>query len=280
MKILVGSVFAADDDVNHQWLDLQLKFLRATTPDFEHVAVIWGGKKTDNFSQTNSIFPDDNPDGAGECHLSGLNIITSYFREREKEFTHFLYLDSDAFPIKVGWGAELANQMQEQPVMEGGSFTRMVGRNYEIAIVVRAENLENRLHASVLFVKGKFLSHVSFHKSAFGMDLRGNSEMDIHLPEYEAERRDQAFALMRSNKHNVHPLACGVYYNMFYHHGCGSKARHFLVRGNSTASTAKPYWDSFGDLNTEGLTEQLLESPSSFVSNLAGWTPSRYAILS
>jgi len=275
MKLCVGSVFAADDAQSQKWLDLQLQFLKSTTQNFDHVAIVWGGNKTGYFTdKTHAIYPEGEVGSASVCHREGLNHITSFFRE-QNDYSHFLYLDCDAFPIKTGWLIELSNQMEEQPVMDNGMFSRMVGRDYDIAVIVRAENLETRLHASVLFVKKSALPNISFAYDSVGSDLRGNAENDIHIPEYQWELRDQAFALMRSNKKNLHPLACGVYYNMFYHHGCGSRV--MKVRGNSTLFTAKPYWDSFGELKTDDLTEQLMESPSSFISELAGWTPSRYA---
>ena len=279
MKLCVGSVFAADDQTGQIWLDLQLQFLQATTRDFDHFAVVWGGDKTRYFEKTNAIYPKSKGQSINADHLMGLRHITSLFRDRGDEYTHFLYLDCDAFPIKRDWLPELVGQMEEQPVFEDGMFSRTVGRNYDIAAVVRAENLEKRLHASVLLVKKEALSHISFSSEVVGMDLRGNVEKDIHLPEYEDGLRNRAFALMRSNKNNLHPLACGIYYNMFYHHGCGVR-KTMKVRATSKESTAKAYWEPFGELETEGLTEQLVCDPTRFVSDLAGWTPTRYAVLS
>lgn len=283
MKLCVGSVFAADDDMGRMWLDLQLKFLQATTSNFERVVTVWGGDQTGHFLEScdHVIAPVGDPTGAGECHLWGLQHLTAYFKERQKNFDYFLYLDCDAFPIMVGWLPELAAQMQEQAVFQDGMFSRMTGRNYDIAAAVRSENLERRLHASALLVKQEALPNVSIEASLIGIDLIGNVESDIHLPEYEGRLKDRAYAMMRSNKINLHPLACGVYYNMFYHHGCGARLA-MKVRGYKKTN-AQAYWGPF-DLDTtltvDYFTKQLTDDPAGFVSHLAGWTPRRYAVLS
>jgi len=226
------------------------------------------------------LFPKQEPEIVSKCHLEGLRHITSHFAKQGPEYTHFLYLDCDAFPIKQDWLPELSSHMEEQPMFNGGMYSRMVGRSYDIAALVRAENLETRLHASVLLVRRKAFHKVSFKVDTVGIDLRGDAETDIHLPAYEAEEREMAYALMRSNKMNIHPLACGVYYNMFYHHACGSRKKTCqTVRGNWLSRAGKPYWEPFGKLNTEGFTTQLIANPSAFIAGLAGWTPNRYAVL-
>jgi hypothetical protein len=41
-KLLVGSVFASDDELQRRWLDLQLQFFKETTDSFDHaVVLVW-----------------------------------------------------------------------------------------------------------------------------------------------------------------------------------------------------------------------------------------------
>ena len=53
-KILVGSIFANDSKDQQQWLDLQLKYLRATTPSFEHVVLLYN-QKTQYFNDRTKV---------------------------------------------------------------------------------------------------------------------------------------------------------------------------------------------------------------------------------
>jgi hypothetical protein len=274
-KLLVGSVFANDSPLQQQWLDLQLRYLRATTPDFEHVVILMAGVTNDSFiSRTKVIEPGDKSLGASDAHLRGLNILLDLFKARTSDFENFLFIDGDAFPFRKDWMSSLLYRMKPHDRFEAGGIAmpiKQAGRDYEIAIALRSENLEQRLHASIVFVKGQFLEHVNFADALVGDDLAGNPEGDIHLPNYQWERRRMAFPLIRSNQYNLHPLACGIYYDMFYHHCCGS-GRWFNLR-------AKEYYNRViqprDDLTP--YTKQLMESPAEFIGKLAGWNPSRYA---
>lgn len=269
MKILVGTTITKDDSIQRLWLELQLRYLRATTDQFDHVAVVWGGTK-EGFPETNIIVPEVSVEGC-EAHLKGLANLLRFFKEQQDCYDYFLFLDSDAFPIKKQWLHILLNKMESRHVFEetGMALPCTVGRHFDIAIPVRSENLETRLHSSVLFAKKEALPHLNFSYGPVPQgDLCGDRETDIHLPEYETKRRHLAFPLMRSNQHNVHPLACGIYYNMFYHHCCGS-GREFRVRGHK-------YWhEELPD--TERFAKELFDNPSGFIKKLAGWTPRKYA---
>ena len=273
MKVLVGTIFAKDDETQRKWLDLQLRFLSATTEDYDHMAVVWGGTTGDYFKNKTTVIEPElhlkDEEARTKAHVKGLQYLLHLFRQREDEFDAFLFLDSDAFPIKIGWEKDLWGKMTIFPVFDAnGGFIKEDGRDFDIAIILRAENLEKRLHASVLFAKKIALPHISFEYGNMGRDLCGNIEGDVHLPQYETDLHRLAFPLMRSNQWNVHPLACGVYYDMFYHHCCGS-GRNFCVRGCK-------YWDE-RDFNIEEHTQMLMDNPSGFVARLAGWAPQRYA---
>ena len=250
MKVLVGTVFKEDNDLQRKWLDLQLSFLAATTEAFEHVSVVWGGTKGDHFAKKTTVIEPEGYQQASQAHVKGLRYLLHFFRQREAEFDNFLFLDSDAFPIRVDWMKHLLRKMTVSPVFgPDGAFLREEGRDFEIAIPVRSENLENRLHASILFVKKVALPHISFDYQELKPDLCGNCERDVHLPDYEEDRRRLALPLMRSNQWNVHPLACGIYFDLFYHHCCGS-GREFNLRANK-------YWDAPTDMSK--LTWELMK---------------------
>ncbi len=199
-------------------------------------------------------------------------MLLAHFRERAANYNHFLFLDGDAFPIKKNWYGDLTMKMSPSDVFDSsGMALRSRGREREIAVALRAENLETRLHASILFANQAALQNLDFKiGDSPDRDLLGDRESDIYLPTYQTERRDKVFPLMRSNQRNVNPVACGIYYDMFYHHCCGS-GRTFRVRGRT-------YWDRVVEPleDLEQFTDDLMLRPEAFVAGLAGWNPERY----
>jgi hypothetical protein len=276
-KLIVGSVFADDSPIQQKWLDIQLLFLAHTTSDFDHVVVLSDGVSNDYFQQkTKVIIPEDTSLKGSDAHCNGLNLLLNHFQNNADNYENFLFLDADAFPIKQNWLPALLRKME--PIERNDSLTGAVlpvspkWRDYDVASVLRSENLETRLHASVFFAKKKALSNITFKVGHVGNDLFGNIEHDVHIPIYQNELRHLALPLIRTNKNNVHPLACGIYYDMFYHHACGS-GREFHMRASGHYLTnIVP-----GILNVSIFTDQLMASPCNFIKTLAGWNPSRYA---
>lgn len=244
MRLFVGSVFVDDGEIGQRWLDLQLHFLRATTDSFDHVVVLSEGQKTGAFTgRTKIIEPENTELKMGQAHQQGLNILSSFFQTQPHDY--FLLLDCDAFPIRSGWLETLDQKMV----------------HHEVAALVRAENLEKRFHAAVFLAKRSALPNLGFCPDVAGLDWIGNEEYDIQCPHYQKEA-EKVFGLVRSNRVNLHPLACGVYCDLFYHHCCGS-GREFWMRSNS-------YWDHMESPDPAIFTPRLLANPEVFVRNLRG----------
>jgi hypothetical protein len=275
-KIIIGSVFANDSPQQQKWLDLQLNFLKATTEDFDHVVVVSEGLTNDYFQKkTKVLVPFDKSPKSSFAHLAGLNILLSHFKDCEEKYENFLFIDSDAFPIKKSWINFLLNKMKKKDFFDDPKTGNIIplkhkSKYYEIASILRSENLETRLHASVLFARKDALSKLNFDIGIVGNDLLGNSERDVFIPVYQKELRDFAFPLIRTNKKNIHPVACGVYFDMFYHHCCGS-GRKFSLRSNDYFSGFIKNRESFLPA-----TEKLMKNPFGFVNELAGWSPLNY----
>lgn len=245
-RLLVGTVFIDASELQKQWFDLQWRFLSKTTKNFDHVTVMSDGSVPSAFADRSEIIPSGAAAGSNIAHSHGLRLLLEHFRARAAEYDYFLFLDSDAFPIRPGWLEFLSQKLEER---------------YDIAVALRPENLETRLHASILVAKREALPHLSFEVAAVGMDLAGADEVDVVVPAYQFERRARAFPLLRSNAVNVHPLLCGLYYDLFYHNGCGS--RPVAIRADS-------YWQHLppdtGDVVS--WREDLMEDPDRFISRL------------
>lgn len=238
-QLIVGTIFVNDSPQQRQWLNIQLNYLNSTTTSFDHIVYL--SDQSEDFSRvTNTLV------GQHRDNISGLRALLECFNKNQEFYDYFLFLDSDAFPIQKNWLNILLKSMG----------------NREIAVNLRAENLEQRLHGSVLFAKKEALKHLEWPIAKPSLyDLLGNAENDGQIYPYQKERRNMAFPLLRSNKVEVHPLLCGIYYNLFYHHGCGS-GRKFNMRGIH-------YWEHLGiDTDVEKFTEQLMINSTEFINNL------------
>ncbi len=278
-KLLVVSIFADDSEFQQSWLRLQLDFLRATTEDFDYVAMVSEGLHSDAFPKLATTIVPVGGDKlkSSLAHVNSLNEVLAHCRSKANEYENFLIMDGDAFPIRQNWLATLIKKMSPTDKFDssGMALTSVASKkqNYEIAIALRPENLETRLHGSIFFVRGDAINKCGqFVFGTVGNDLAGNKEEDVHLPHYQTHFRHLAFPLLRTNKVQVHPLACGIYFDMFYHHACGS-GRSMVMRATDwyLKDLVQPLQ------STNRYAEQLMADPTGFISKLAGWNPQRYA---
>lgn len=271
--LLVGTILASDDEAQRKWLGLQLRWLAATTTDFDHVTVVMSGVKGSPDDRTKFLEPADMTKKYHEAHLLGLRVLIEYFRLNRGDYRNFLILDSDAFPVQMDWQRTLLQKMgnSEDTMFDssGMAIPTLASKSYEVALALRSENLERRLHASILFIRGKFLDNIRFDVCDIGDDLLGGRECDINLPHYEDKKgRKKAFPLIRTNQRNYHPLCCGIYFNMFYHHGGAS--RKYNMRGIE-------YWEDIDPAICEvhELADGLFRNPEKFVWDMA-WDISKF----
>lgn len=244
-----------DTDVRQQrWLRLQLNYIKATTQNYKHVICLTGhgGAFSKTHTEVIHVPARTKRTGPNRAHVVGLNGLAEYFRERTGEFDCYVILDSDAFPIRRHWASMLMRQLRKY--------------NKEIAIARRFECLENRAHSSILFALPEALPHLRFEVAPIGYDLLSKGEGDCCLIEYEGDRKSAVFPLLRSNQYDVDPIFCGVYYDLFYHHGCGSRRKK---------SRGLNYWSHVGYRGYNHM-EELFREPTAFISKLAGWTPRYY----
>lgn len=258
-KILIGSIFTNDIEPRQQhWFELQTRYIKATTEVYEHIVCITSRKHATFFEdRVNVIYAeaDTRRIGGNGAHAVGLNVLTTYFKERKGEFDCYTILDSDAFPIKRGWVNLL--------------MSKMVQREKEIAAPIRLENLEMRAHPSILVALPQALSFMHFEVAWAGYDILNNKEGDSCMPEYEGRRRNMIFPLLRSNQYNIDPFYCAIYYDMFYHHSCGS-------REGARPRGRKFYWSHVKDVNPAVLMDKLFKNSTEFINKLAGWSPDLY----
>lgn len=247
-NLAVCSVFSGDDNTAF-WLKLQLDGLKKSVPSFDHFVYL---NQADESLFTESVIvgqseqpqPDRyRADGfhfsAGMAgHFKGLKELTEFCTIYP--YDYFLILDSDCFPINDRWLEVLLDSM--------GKF----GKSF--AAPVRTENLDTFPHPCALFTTDpKFLRFAG----DWNENLVGWTTRDIVC----AGDTDEWFPLLKSNRVNKHPLLGSIYYDLFYHHGAGS--RKFNMR-------SLYYYDSVIHAypSAESLFEELKSDPESFITSI------------
>src|SRR5262249_8957286 len=131
-----------------------------------------------------------------------LKTLLEYARSRP--YAHYLILDSDAFPVRRGWLDWLLRKMGE----------------CRFAAPVRCENLDTFPHPCALFIKVEAIGDEFDFSPGFAYR---NLLREPVLDTATGLNRDHWFPLVRTNRLNVHPVLAALYYDLFYHHGAGSR---------------------------------------------------------
>lgn len=251
-SLLVGSVFSgtASSALNARWYELQLRMLKATLPRarVEHVVCLSQGQPAEPFKDSKVVSHEKrkgNPDTRN--HAANLNKLRDYFISRRRQFDAFLFLDSDAFPCRKGWFPLLIRDMTHRPAKgyDQGPF--------DMAAIVRAENLSWYPHPSACFCLPSALDKMDW-TVAGGTLFNGKHMWDPGVAMTEQEY----YPLLRTNRINLHPLLCGIYGRMFYHHGAGSRpSRGFHGSGYYGIRTLHDQWQ-----------EKLFDAPLKFIKGI------------
>lgn len=173
-------------------------------------------------------------------HIEGLNELLSYFKTVNSEY--YLILDSDCFPIHKDWCNKLINTEKD------------------VAAIIRYENLDCFAHPSAFFFKRSVLNKLEFSfqdcTNIIGYNFK---EVTSNIQDF--------FPLIRTNYYNPHPIMFGVYWNIFYHHGAGSR-RRLLFRGSKYHNTFnKIELNKLNKLNKENF-QKLITNTDEYIRSL------------
>ena len=206
-KILVGSVFSGTvpPSLNVRWYDLQLRFLEKTTlgHQVDHIVALSQGQGSPPFTRSRVVYQEpERTRPTSLNHARNLHRLVDMFKEQRKDYDYFLLLDSDAFPCRNDWLAHLLKLMGD----------------HSMACVARFENLTWFPHPCACFLKPDGLDNLDW-MPASATAIDGHNMHDPGVAMKDAP----FYPLVRTNKRNVHPLLCGIYGRIFYHHGAGSR---------------------------------------------------------
>jgi len=254
---------------NDTWLSLQTKFISKNTGDYDFGVYLNTIKNKSLFRNCIIIGQNDERVKDGRLsHRNGLRASINYFREHHLEYDAFCILDSDCFPIRKGWVKDLKKIVRD--------------KNLKFAAIMRLENGEMFPHPSGIFIPREHIFEDIFHfPPEMGTEdykniVDGTPIADTGSAMTFWENGNLiGHPLVRSNVINLHPLYAGIYGDMLYHHGLGSRVKNNGGRGQEPGESyrSKPYWNLHGkhycqDFNT--LFQLIMKTPQKFIDNLRG----------
>lgn len=187
-KLLIMSVYGSE---SYKWYQIQKEFISRNTFNFEHAIYL----NNISFEHHGCVVGEVATNEPGHVqHYNGLCELIKY--AESGDYRAWLILDCDCFPVDDEWEFKLIN------------------RN---SAVVRTENFDTFIHPSCVYCVDR---SIKFEISTM-TNLLGNSFSEL------IGVGDGYFPLFRTNKINYHPVAYGVYYDVFYHHGAGSRYMGF-----------------------------------------------------
>lgn len=233
-ELHVVTVYFGNSPLNSLWLHLQQEFLRRTTLNYRF-SVYLNSCDQSLFEDVEvlGIAPSTGlPPHPSANHLWCLQELSKLV-DRSKSL---LVLDSDCFPIQEGWQFTLQDAMAD--------------RGFQAAAPIRVENLDLFPHPCAMFVTSQGMRDFEFVPS--------NSDNLLGVRRQEPTCSTTVFPLIRTNRINIHPIGAAVYYDMFYHHGAGS--RPALFHNIDT----DPYFT--GNYDWEHSINRLKQDPAGFIN--------------
>ena len=227
--------------MNSLWLKLQRQFLEETTKIPYRYSVYLNGCDEKLFSDVEIIGRQKytyEPRGFSYNHVQCLQKLISKI---DQSCEYFLLLDSDCFPITENWHQILNRKMSEF--------------GFDQASPIRFENLDTFPHPSAMFFNKNGINN--FNPTILEtMNLLGKKCQDTSC-------KASFFPLLRTNRVNVHPICAAIYYDIFYHHGAGSREISF----RSTDVDRYYEYPNHRDWAAEA-TRQLIEDPHRLINRL------------
>jgi len=146
-------------------------------------------------------------------HPAALDYLA---RRVSADFDYIVTLDNDSFPIREDWLDLLVGSCESGAALAGVYRDEM------------APAIAPFIHVSGLCLRPRDLRALDV---SFGRDARPEIEHNQDVGQritYELTRRGRTIApLRRSNEVNVHFLIGGIYGDVIYHHGAGSRKGKF-----------------------------------------------------
>lgn len=255
--ILIVNGFSRKDDqaeaneaeaVQFPWIDVCLRQIARHTEKTPHRIFVWDNAWLPSHDAIYEAYPNvvvkrAKQRGKSISHGLALNKLTSRLNDT---FEYVVTLDNDAFPVRGGWLTNLIDRL------EGGAKLAGVWRDE------MAPEREPFVHPSCLaFRKADFESLEVGFRFRKGEQPGKGQDVGERLTREVLRRGGELSRLWRSNRRNVHFLMGGLYGDLIFHQGAGSRRPKF--------------WTSPGTQREEEIREALRNAAFTDVDQLIGY---------
>ncbi len=216
--------FEIDEARSFPWIELCLRQLRRHTPAADYEVLVWDNsflpEHLEIMRSDTKVSVFSNPEGKDVRHGRALDRLLGKVPEG---VDHVVTLDTDSFPIRDGWLDNIIGRL------EGGASLAGVWRDE------MAPRIDPYVHPSCLAARVETLRELGV---AFARKQGHRVDVGQQITNALLERGDRISRLRRSNARNMHFLMGGVYGDLVYHHGAGSRQASFWTSFNLEADAA------------------------------------------
>jgi hypothetical protein len=217
------SPFDVEEAQRFPWIRLCLEQLERHTDAASHDILVWDNSflaehlKLLEASPRVSVFSD--------CERKDVRhgrALDRLLRKVPPETEYVVTLDTDAFPVRDGWLENLIGRLERGASLVGVWRDEM------------APEIRPYVHPSCLAARRETLVGlgVQFARAGGGQDVGQNLTQAV----FAAGGR--VSGLRRSNARNVHFLLAGLYGDLVYHHGAGSRHATFWTSADAERDEA------------------------------------------
>jgi hypothetical protein len=197
------------DALRYPWISLCLRQIERHTDPGDHRVLVYDQSQLPEHAEILrrygvEVFTD--PEGGHMAHAAALDLLVD--RAEGAEF--IVTLDTDAFPVSDSWLEQLTGSLRNGAALAGIYRDEM------------APDIRPFIHVSGLCIRRETLLglDVSFARDK-GQDTGQN------ITDALTGTGARLNPLLRSNRRNFHFLIGGLYGDLLYHHGAGSRYAKF-----------------------------------------------------
>lgn len=219
-----SSDFDVEEARRFPWIRLCLQQLERHATTSSHDVFVWDNSFLPEHHEILEASPRVSVFSEPETDVRHGRALDLLLREVPEETEYVVTLDTDAFPIRDGWLDNLLGRLDR------GAWIAGVWRD-ELAPRIRAY-----VHPSCLAARRETLLELNAQFAR----KRGVHRVDVgqNITHAVVSSGGRISRLRRSNARNMHFLMAGIYGDLIYHHGAGSRQAYFWTTFDAEADEA------------------------------------------
>jgi hypothetical protein len=221
-----ANAFDVEEARRFPWIRLCLEQLERHTPDSSYDILVWDNsflpehREILDANDRVTVFSKE-AQGKDVRHGRALDLLLQKVPEATE---YVITLDTDSFPVRDGWLDNLIGRLEDGAVIAGIWRDEMAPR------------IHPYVHPSCL---------VARRETLLGLDVDFARKPGVHrvdvgqnITETVLKSDGRISRLHRTNVRNMHFLMGGVYGDLMYHHGAGSRHAYFWTSFDPNADEA------------------------------------------